>query len=999
MDKYVSTLPIIKRSTVLKLADYKKMVNCCISISDVYNLMENEYIRKSIFIASPHLYTSIVNHSGNPNKIVKSFMKYYIRMCTRTTPYANFSYTTILNCDSEESDYKSYIRVDDCWIAELIEKILKSGDELDIIQVRLNPSLRICQHTVEIFNRSIYENNETLDDFQSIIRTEEFKLIERKCKKNYISIPELRESMMQYCDSNKFDSYVRELIYKGFLITNLDITISGKDRLNYLIDMFSCTNHGCSCASKIRNIQSLVRKANECAFDQGIDYLIKAQIEMGKIAKSSQYFDCVLVKNTECDQVCLKKYENVPKLLEIMREIYLNTASRLPFQTYQNRFMQKYGRDREVQLTELISSNQLGMPEEDSFDGCLNMGVNRYSKQFNRLLDDAYISNSYEVDLQKMAINDDNKNKNNSKKTPNFTPSIEMFFVDGFVGKKNVDNEYIYCSPNIGSRMQGNTIGRFIDAFDEPNRNCLYEIYRKEIKYYSNHNTELVEVYFRNSTASTLNLIPQDPITDSIVCVGVNGGKFQELKLTDVLVGLDNNDHIFFRNANSGKYIKFVSFSNLNVTAMPALYRFLIEISYDAFVIEPLIGFLNILRTHSIQPRVVYKNIVISPMTLRINASQFDAVDNKIINDFLHRYIRNDYVYMKNLDNRLLLDTRSKECMSIIVEELNKNRDVEVSEAEGFIQNLVDDNDSNLNRIGELIIPYEFHYGKYNETYSNNKFPQPHKKRIFRIGSEWITFNIYCENSSQSYLLTKHIFPTIRHLLHEHAIDKFFYIRYCDDANHIRLRIRVSLDGDFYYKSIYMITNDLYETDLVKNITLNEYEREIERYGGDICIKLYEDFFMYNSILSIELLEEYEDDNQLDIAMTLLIMRLLDLSGLTYEQINGSLIKHNNRLYSSDYRKNKKDIQNLYIESKTNSETTLNKLYSVQMESALKYFRTLNTVTNDSNQMMNVIWSCIHMFCNRVYGIEIFKEMQIYAYLYYFMGSRKHLDIMNIEAG
>jgi hypothetical protein len=182
--------------------------------------------------------------------------------------------------------------------------------------------------------------------------------------------------------------------------------------------------------------------------------------------------------------------------------------------------------------------------------------------------------------------------------------------------------------------MQGNTIGRFIDAFDEPNRNCLYEIYRKEIKYYSNHNTELVEVYFRNSTASTLNLIPQDPITDSIVCVGVNGGKFQELKLTDVLVGLDNNDHIFFRNANSGKYIKFVSFSNLNVTAMPALYRFLIEISYDAFVIEPLIGFLNILRTHSIQPRVVYKNIVISPMTLRINASRFDAVDNKIINDF-----------------------------------------------------------------------------------------------------------------------------------------------------------------------------------------------------------------------------------------------------------------------------------------------------------------------------------------------------------------------------
>jgi hypothetical protein len=69
--------------------------------------------------------------------------------------------------------------------------------------------------------------------------------------------------------------------------------------------------------------------------------------------------------------------------------------------------------------------------------------------------------------------------------------------------------------------------------------------------------------------------------------------------------------------------------------------------------------------------------------------------------------------------------------MSIIVEELNKNRDVEVSEAEGFIQNLVDDNDSNLNRIGELIIPYEFHYGKYNEHIQTINFLNPTKKGYF----------------------------------------------------------------------------------------------------------------------------------------------------------------------------------------------------------------------------------------------------------------------------
>jgi thiopeptide-type bacteriocin biosynthesis protein len=998
MDRYIYTSPIIKRSTVLKLADYKKAINHRITITDIEKCMKNEYIKKSIFVSSPSLYESIMTHKGDTNKIINSFMKYYIRMCSRTTPYANFSYTTVLTDSMEDSEYKSYIRIDDSWLAALINKLIKSDDVLIHLQVKLNSTLKISEHRAEIFSQPIFEKEEIPNDSRSIKRTRVFKMIEKKCGSKYTSISELYRDISTYCDSSvtayKIFDYLRKLIYQGFLITNLDITISGNDRLKYLIDILTSSEYTSIYTKKIKYINFLVNKVNALPFDQGVEFLQKAQEEMKVLATSNQYFDCILVKNHEYNQLNFEKYKNVPDLLEKLQELYLNTNYKFIYQKYLDRYLEKYGREREVILTDLVDSGQLGMPEEDNFGNASDSTTSRYSIRFKQLIDDAYISNSFIVDLDSIEINSPKHLKNHMKQVPNLSPSLELFFTDGFVGEKNVDDKYVYCSPNIASKMQCNTIGRFVDVFDNPTKRDLKDIESEVIDEYSKHNIELVEVFYRDDKANTLNLVSQEPLTKKISCIGLNAGKHNELLLSDVLVGLDNNEKLYFKDKKSEQYIKFVSFSNLNPSVMSSLYRFLIETSYDGFVLKPLNDFMAILSKHRIQPKLVYKNIVIKPLTIMLNASEFKTINVENVCDHLRRYIHTDFIYMQFFDNRLLLDMRSNECMLLLVEELQKKKEIKITEAEGFVENLVDSKTASLNSVGELVIPYKYNYEKYQEIQSMKIFHDSKKKRVLRIGDEWVTFNIYCENSSQPILLTDHIMPTVQKLLDDELIAKFFYIRYFDEHSHIRLRIMLNNDNkSYYYNAINLVTESLYKTDLVNSITLNEYEREIERYGGDEFIDLYEDYFMYNSILSIKILKQYADNlEELDITMVLLVVRILDSFNLHYGQLKDISIMQHYKFYSSDFRKIKQELQNKYIEIKTLKDCTINKLYDIQKESENRYSNRLNVEIEDSNRLLDIVGSCLHMFCNRVYGIDRNKEIQLYSYLHYFLESRKYLD-------
>lgn len=112
-------------------------------------------------------------------------------------------------------------------------------------------------------------------------------------------------------------------------------------------------------------------------------------------------------------------------------------------------------------------------------------------------------------------------------------------------------------------------------------------------------------------------------------------------------------------------------------------------------------------------------------------------------------------------------------------------------------------------------------------------------KSDFCIGSEWLYYKIYTGVKTADVILKEKIKPVISYLQKEKRIQKWFFIRYKDNDNHIRLRLLVENKDNLSYviNAFYEVWEILMQEDLIWKIQADTYKREIERYGGRTMIE------------------------------------------------------------------------------------------------------------------------------------------------------------------
>lgn len=111
-------------------------------------------------------------------------------------------------------------------------------------------------------------------------------------------------------------------------------------------------------------------------------------------------------------------------------------------------------------------------------------------------------------------------------------------------------------------------------------------------------------------------------------------------------------------------------------------------------------------------------------------------------------------------------------------------------------------------------------------------------KRDFCIGSEWLYYKIYTGVKTADIILLEKLYPVIFNLKEEKIIDKWFFIRYNDPSEHIRIRFHCknSEAVSIVIGKIYPIINKLIEDNSVWKVQTDTYQREIERYGETTMI-------------------------------------------------------------------------------------------------------------------------------------------------------------------
>lgn len=133
-------------------------------------------------------------------------------------------------------------------------------------------------------------------------------------------------------------------------------------------------------------------------------------------------------------------------------------------------------------------------------------------------------------------------------------------------------------------------------------------------------------------------------------------------------------------------------------------------------------------------------------------------------------------------------------------------------------------------------------------------------QRSFLPGSEWLFAKIYASPSHIDRLLIEHIKPLAKKLLASADVDGWFFIRYADPHQHLRLRFHGSPET-LTARLLPQLWECLerQQQGRVWRVQLDTYERELERYGGVAGACIAERLFQLDSELVLALLSAIAD--------------------------------------------------------------------------------------------------------------------------------------------
>lgn len=156
-------------------------------------------------------------------------------------------------------------------------------------------------------------------------------------------------------------------------------------------------------------------------------------------------------------------------------------------------------------------------------------------------------------------------------------------------------------------------------------------------------------------------------------------------------------------------------------------------------------------------------------------------------------------------------------------------------------------------------------------------------------GSECLYAKIYCGAAAADRLLAERLRPLVDEALADGVIDGWFFLRYADPENHLRLRFFGSpkkLAGELLPRLHAALAGALAEGSAWR-LQIDTYEREVERYAGPLGMALSEELFQADSEAALGLAEQYAGQGGFEARWRLVLLgchRLLVDLGLSLAQ-------------------------------------------------------------------------------------------------------------------
>ncbi len=1002
-NNYVISTPII-RSTLIPFIKIGNPI-----LFEIQTCFQEPLLGNALFIASSVLYQQIqkVNHRDKlDGKLTKSILKYYTRAYTRCTPYGLFAglHTATINENETQITIKSEpypkLRLDMDYLVNLYHDLCK--DDALTIELVYYPNTSLYKvatkwryHEFNTQNKRTIFHLVTIDD--NIVL---YKLI--KAATNGITYTDCVNTITQF-GFNELEAkqYLSELIQSQVLISELYPNVSGAEYQTVLFKKLSKFEAYKNLPTKVNTIlsadESIITKTEK------IKGLLSVYFKTA--INESRFIQVDTLKQTIHSNLNQDIATQILEAAEVLNKLTPFDESQSILSKFKRAFYERF-EEAEVPLLEVLDTD-IGI----NYKNAVSETEYRSSNKNNMLWDvfakfkfDLYVKAQKE-NLHEIVLTDEDLK---AFKTPNHSLPDTFAFM-GELLREDDTTKIVWGGVSNNAMILP---GRFGHLDESIKKLCVELATKEEALQPDKVFAEIVHI----SEGRLGNILTRPHYRKyEIPYLAMSTlPKENQIQVNDLMISV-KNDKVILRSKILNKEIlpRMANAHNYAAMGLP-IYHFLCDLQHQG--IKSYLGWnWGFLGNEYFLPRVTYKNHILCPAYWNIFSTKLKPLLKLTQEEQVIKFaeLRAEFslpasAYLSEGDNELLLNFNNPLCIEILLDASKKSNQIKLTECLFNENNLLVNDENGNGYTNEVIIPFI----KRNDENiqprivtlksTNNSSTQ----RSFEPYSEWIYFKIYTGTKTADKILIKQIDKITKKLIKDGVIKKWFFIRYADPKNHLRIRFQLSSSSSYnaLYNLLQKEVSPLVKNGLIWKIQTDSYHRELERYGHG-TIEQSEEFFYINSITVLSLLKHISTDETLKqrfIIGLLGVAKIYESFGYTLET-SLLLIEQGATAYGrefgiqnsamlrdkikDDYRKLSPEIFSLFDKSNLNKAPQAD-IHSIAQNSFDKQMKECASILNkiQSNStgktLDELMPSYIHMFVNRLFSEnQRFQEMMIYQLL------------------
>ncbi|UHG94929.1 lantibiotic dehydratase [Spirosoma oryzicola] len=843
--------------------------------------------QEAIYVASPELYREFekwLNQETAAGKdseqLLLTLYKYYHRMGSRCTPYGLFAGCSVGTLTDEptavrfdeSARYRKHSRLDMNYVAELAEAICQDPGVKAQLRYfpntslyRLGDKLRYVEFRLKNKQRSYFLSSLVRTDYlDTILTAAQQGAYRRDLAQSLVSATITLDEALNFVD---------DVIASQVLVSELEPTVTGREFYEVLLERLGQFDNCESVTQKLLEIKTLLQ-------DQRDDP--HKYISLNKLINSSfthtnakDLIQTDLFFQTTRNQI----NESVTNVLtrDFDKLFVLSSRNANPtLESFKKRFYERYEEQEIPLLLVLDAETGIGYGE-----------VSGSRADHLPLIDDLIFPTNakkataawekadrfkFEAFKKTIACGRQSLELTDADLAALATTTGEVRIPDSFFlfgsllanSPEALDQgQFQFSLMSCNGPSAVNLLGRFCHGSESLTRQV-----KECIAYEEQHNPDAIYAEVVHLPEARIGNILMRPTLRQyeIPYLGTASVEAENvIPLDDLMVSVPYGSRIVLRSKKHNKEVIPRLTSAHNFHRGLAIYKFLCDL--QAYGLNSSVFWdWGLLSDQSFLPRVTYKHVILSKAQWRFSLDEMPELADKKT-DFFARFqtLRQErqmprYVTLVEADNELLIDLESQYACQILRDKLRKRRKALLAEFLGTPENCFV-SDAAGRYTNELIIPYrKFHTAS---SRTATKPPQPIPvRRVFAPGSEWLYLKLYAGTKTAERLLTSAIKPLTEQLLTAGVINKWFFIRYRDTDEHLRLRLHSGTDERFYKKAMeaaYDVLQPYLQDGLIYKLQTDTYQREIERYGVG-TIALTEDLFFNDSVAIVNVLDMLEGD-------------------------------------------------------------------------------------------------------------------------------------------